>query len=393
MSAKRTNASGDSHTVAPDSLSHGCPAPRRTGLYWLVAVAIVVALLMAGAAAGQAPRAAVARIVVQEQGGVAYGSGALIDARGEFGLVVTNWHVVREASGPIEVIFPSGFRSEARSLKLDEDWDLAALVIWRPPATPLPLATTAPRPGDRLTICGYGSGQYREATGRCTEYYAPEIGLPQELVELSVEARQGDSGGPILNDAGQVAGVLFGAGQGTTLGSFGGRVGTFLASLAPGIGAPRAAPALELETPAASQPSLVAVNAGITAPQIPATAAAPIATPPWRRGEPFSSRENEAGVALVDSNSASRRTLGRDDSFAPWEDRSADQSEAADASTTEIASTTVESVEATPTAPIVTAVSSDVYAGPPPGWFDDAKSIFAVVGLIFVLLQLVRLVT
>jgi hypothetical protein len=56
------------------------------------------------------------------------------------------------------------------------------------------------------------------------------------MVELDVEARQGDSGGPIFNDRGELAGVLFGAGRGTTLGSFGPRVGSFLATLAPDIG-------------------------------------------------------------------------------------------------------------------------------------------------------------
>jgi hypothetical protein len=56
------------------------------------------------------------------------------------------------------------------------------------------------------------------------------------MVELDVEARQGDSGGPIFNDRGELAGVLFGAGEGTTLGSFGPRVQHFLAALAPDIG-------------------------------------------------------------------------------------------------------------------------------------------------------------
>jgi len=178
----------------------------------------------------------VVRIVVPEGDATAYGSGTLIDARDQFGLVVTNWHVVRDATGDVEVLFPDGFRSLARPLKVDRDWDLAALVIWRPPATPVPIATAAPQAGDQLTICGYGQGQYRMATGRCTQYYAPKIDLPQHMVELDVEARQGDSGGPIFNDRGELAGVLFGAGGGTTLGSFGGRVGSFLATLAPDIG-------------------------------------------------------------------------------------------------------------------------------------------------------------
>jgi hypothetical protein len=173
---------------------------------------------------------------VPEGEATSYGSGTLVDVRDEYGLVVTNWHVVRDGTGEVEVIFPDGFRSKARPLKVDADWDLAALVIWRPTAAPVKLAGTAPQPGEQLTICGYGSGNYRAATGRCTQYYAPAENLPQHMVELDVEARQGDSGGPIFNARSELAGVLFGAGQGTTLGSFGGRVENFLASLAPNIG-------------------------------------------------------------------------------------------------------------------------------------------------------------
>ncbi|WP_197525053.1 S1 family peptidase [Botrimarina hoheduenensis] len=217
----------------------------------------VAAVFVGMACEAAPPRAAVCRIEVAEKGGQAYGSGTLIDARQEYGLVVTNWHVVRDATGPVTVIFPNGYRSEARTVKLDETWDLAALVIWRPPTEPAPLAATPPQPGEVLTICGYGQGDYREATGRCTDYYAPEVGKPMELVELSVEARQGDSGGPILNQGGEVAGVLFGAARGVTLGSYGGRVRGFLASLAPDIGleAPAPTTAVALGTPSTFSPT------------------------------------------------------------------------------------------------------------------------------------------
>jgi hypothetical protein len=184
----------------------------------------------------QQPHPAVVRVVVPEGEATSFGSGTLVDVREKFGMVITNWHVVRDAKGPIEVIFPGGFTSKARALKVDADWDLAALVIWRPPVEPVKIAALAPLAGDQLTICGYGPGVYRSATGRCTQYYSPKENLPQQMVELNVEARQGDSGGPIFNSRGELAGVLFGAGQGTTLGSFGGRVDAFLASLAPDIG-------------------------------------------------------------------------------------------------------------------------------------------------------------
>ncbi|MEM6329479.1 MAG: trypsin-like peptidase domain-containing protein [Planctomycetota bacterium] len=344
------------------------PATRRLSA---ALFASLVTLAAAGLASAQAPRAAVARIVVQEADGVAQGSGALIDARGEYGLVVTNWHVVRDATGPIEVLFPSGFRSRARSLKLDDDWDLAALVIWRPPTSPLRLASAAPRPGDPLTICGYGPGPYREATGRCTEYYAPGVGLPQELVELDVAARQGDSGGPILNQRGEVAGVLFGSGQGTTLGSFGGRVGRFLASLSPGIQTPGnpagvgrpANTAIASAPPPANAPQRVA-----------ATMARRDLAPPPARSEPV---DRYGALAAADRSAPGEPSTERPTATLP----------AANAITG----------QPSPPPPVVALIpgvgqpaasASDV-----PGWFDTARSIFAAIGVGFVCLQLVRLAT
>jgi len=181
------------------------------------------------------PHPAVARIIVPEDGSTAFGSGTLVGVRDQHGLVVTNWHVVRDAVGMVEVVFPDGFRSHARPVKVDSDWDLAALVIWRPAVEPVKIAAQPPRPGELLTIHGYGRGKYRVATGHCTTYYSPQPNFPHEMVELDAEARQGDSGGPIFNQAGELAGVLFGAGQGTTMGSFAPRVRYFLSAVAPDI--------------------------------------------------------------------------------------------------------------------------------------------------------------
>jgi trypsin-like peptidase len=179
------------------------------------------------------PHPAVARIIVPEDGATAFGSGTLVGVNKDHGLVITNWHVVRDGTGLVEVVFPDGFRSNAKPLKVDSDWDLAALVIWRPGVEPVKIAKQPPRQGDLLTIHGYGRGQYRIATGHCTNYFSPRIDFPHEMVELDVEARQGDSGGPIFNQSGELAGVLFGAGQGTTLGSFAPRVRNFLATAVP----------------------------------------------------------------------------------------------------------------------------------------------------------------
>ncbi len=191
-----------------------------------------------GGAPGQVvsttPHPSVARIIVPEKDGQSYGSGTLIDVNGQHGLVVTNWHVVRDASAEITVVFPDGFRSPAQVVKVDQDWDLAALSVWRPTsAAPVPIAPLAPKPGESLTIAGYGSGDYRAALGVCTQYLAPSERHPYELVEVAAEARQGDSGGPILNERGELAGVLFGSGPGYTSGSYAGRVREFLATVLP----------------------------------------------------------------------------------------------------------------------------------------------------------------
>lgn len=176
---------------------------------------------------------AVARIVAPSQGSVSYGSGTLVYADQQAGLVITNWHVINEATGAISVHFPDGFYSLGTVVRVDRDWDLALIAVRKPNAMPVPLANAAPRPGEVLTIAGYGSGVYRAASGHCTQYVAPGTTFPFEMVEVAVSARQGDSGGPIFNGQGELAGVLFGEGNGRTSGSYCGRVRWFLSSVVP----------------------------------------------------------------------------------------------------------------------------------------------------------------
>ncbi|MGD0898366.1 MAG: serine protease [Thermoguttaceae bacterium] len=178
----------------------------------------------------QTPHPAVVRVIAEDRDGFSKGSGALVAVDQRHGLVLTNWHVVRDAAGAITVIFPDGFRAGALVLKADRDWDLAALAIVRPYAEPIPLATQPPRPGELLWIAGYGSDSYRAVSGRCTEYLSPGGNLPNEMVELEAGARLGDSGGPILNERGELAGILFGTGGGRTMGSYCGRVRDFMVS-------------------------------------------------------------------------------------------------------------------------------------------------------------------
>jgi hypothetical protein len=176
----------------------------------------------------QQPHPAVVRIIAAEPGGASLGSGTLVDSNDDSGLIITNWHVVRDAPGCVIVLFPDGFQSMGHVLRMDSDWDLAAILIKKPQTAPVKVAREAPQLGERLTIAGYGSGKYRAANGACTQYLAPSTRHPFELVELAASARQGDSGGPIFNSRGELAGVLFGEGGGRTTGAYCGRVHNFL---------------------------------------------------------------------------------------------------------------------------------------------------------------------
>jgi hypothetical protein len=203
--------------------------------------------------------------------------------KGDYGLVITNYHVIDEATDNISVVFPDGFYSLATVRKADREWDLAALSIKRPGIAPVRVADSAPQPGEPLTIAGYGSGNYRAVAGRCTQYVAPGTRMPFEMVELAASARQGDSGGPILNGRGELAGVLFGEGGGRTAGSYCGRVKWFLASL---VDRP------EPRLPMPGQPELRA-----PASQDPIAATGPPVVP-IRRSTEYPSRE--APPQLVD---------------------------------------------------------------------------------------------
>ena len=203
----------------------------EAGRFFSVTVLLLAISVMslASAAHAKTPRPAVVRVAAPEKGGTAYGSGTLVGVTDKHGLVLTNWHVVRDATGTISVEFPDGYRSAATVLKTDETWDLAALLIWRPKnIEPVSIASAEPNSGEFMTIAGYGSGEYREASGKVTQFVAPQGDHPFEIVEVGTEARQGDSGGPIINRRGQLAGVLFGSANGRTAGSHCSRVRWFV---------------------------------------------------------------------------------------------------------------------------------------------------------------------
>ncbi len=196
---------------------------RKTVWCLVVAASLAVLLLCAGAgwAEQQRPWPQIVRVKVDEGGGVrGWGSGTLVWVGGQKAVAVTNNHVVRGNRGGVTIYFPGGFESRGNVVKRSSMWDLAAVIVNRPPGIePLRIARTNPVVGEQLWVAGYGSGSYRVASGRVTQYVMPDRdNEPALLLEVAVPVRDGDSGGPIINKDGELVGTLFGT-DGSTYGS------------------------------------------------------------------------------------------------------------------------------------------------------------------------------
>ena len=138
-------------------------------------------------------------------------------------------------------------------------------------------------------------------SGRCVQYISPGGNHPFEMLELSASARDGDSGGPIFNVQGELAGVLFGAARGRTAGSFCGRVQKFLNSVSPRFDALSTTPtdsmiAQDLPAPAVMTEPVMPepVTPDLDTPAISEVAMAQPRTPPDYAWEPWEPTVDEA---------------------------------------------------------------------------------------------------
>ena len=338
---------------------------------------------------GQVPQPAVVRVIAAERDGTSMGSGSLVAVDANHGLVVTNWHVVRDATGPITVVFPDGFRSGALILKVDRDWDLAALAIQKPNVKPIRVATETPQPGESLTIAGYGpDGIYRAVGGRCTEYLSPGNNLPAELVEVDVQARRGDSGGPIYNSRGEIAGVLFGAGGnfftgGYTMGSYCGRVRQFLAvsyvtfQQLPGNGGQGAGSREQGAGSAIAVAQQMPVNGPHPDPLPEGEAARPLPSPP--------STFNAAAVASSAAENPFVKPSPANSRAGSPQPRVGTVAAGAPISTSQ-----VQPLQSSPIAQVSPAAAS--LSGDPPSRTEQIKTVLAVIGIIFILFHGLRLI-
>ena len=131
------------------------------------------------------------------------------------GRVITNAHVVAGVSDPI-VEAPDGGSWRGKVVYFDVVNDLAVIAVGGMPTAPLAVGTTLPE-GAKAVFDGYPLGGPFSSkpaavqgvgTVRVPDIYGANP-TPREVYSLAADVQQGNSGGPVIDAAGKVAGVIF----------------------------------------------------------------------------------------------------------------------------------------------------------------------------------------
>jgi len=148
------------------------------------------------------------------RGALGVGTGFYVSGRGD---VLTAYHVVESQDGgfcPIEYV---GIESGGEEVTLelvgfDAYFDIAWMRAKGSDMPPfLPLASEAPRPGDGIVAIGNSRGDtLAPRAGRVVRLgvEASRADFADDTIEMTAALAPGDSGGPVLNEAGEVIGVV-----------------------------------------------------------------------------------------------------------------------------------------------------------------------------------------
>jgi S1-C subfamily serine protease len=146
--------------------------------------------------------------IVTEEG---QGSGFIITSDGA---ILTAYHVVKGASS-IEVRLPSGASYSARVEKYDETYDNGGsdLALLRISASGLPTVglgdSDTVKIGHFIIVMGYPLGiGFNVTTGIISSI--ADAGGGRTVFVIDAAVNPGNSGGPLLNDKGEVIGIVFG---------------------------------------------------------------------------------------------------------------------------------------------------------------------------------------
>jgi S1-C subfamily serine protease len=142
----------------------------------------------------------------------AVGSGFVIDKGGH---IVTNFHVVQGAQ-TVEVSFSNNESMKAKVVGSDPATDLAVLEVKAPSRALKPLMlgnSSAVRVGDQVIAIGNPLGYDRSVTSGIVSAVQRSIIAPNQVstighvIQTDAALNHGNSGGPLLNGAGEVIGV------------------------------------------------------------------------------------------------------------------------------------------------------------------------------------------
>jgi S1-C subfamily serine protease len=146
----------------------------------------------------------------QEQQSI--GSGFVIDKAGH---IVTNYHVV-EGAQTVEVSFSNNESMKAKVVGTDPATDIAVLKVNAPSRALKPLTlgdSSAVRVGDQVIAIGNPLGYDRSVTSGIVSAVQRSITAPNQVstighvIQTDAALNHGNSGGPLLNAAGEVIGV------------------------------------------------------------------------------------------------------------------------------------------------------------------------------------------
>jgi len=142
--------------------------------------------------------------------GEGLGSGVVFD---DGGLVLTNEHVVGDAR-EVELALADGERVRATVVGTDTVTDLAVLRAERTDLPPAPFQTELPAAGEVVLALGSPLGFRNSVTmgivsgvGREIPGSAAETSSLVDLIQTDAAISPGNSGGPLINTAGQVVGI------------------------------------------------------------------------------------------------------------------------------------------------------------------------------------------
>ena len=154
-------------------------------------------------------------VVGNKRGGA--GAGILVGK----GLVLTNHHVAR-SSRSLQVVLDGDETFDARLLASDPNVDLALLEIPSNGHKAATLSKEKPRPGEMVFAFGHPWGERNVLTGGVLSAITTARGRHGEvpILRADVQLAPGNSGGPLLNSAGEVIGInamIFGGDQSVSI--------------------------------------------------------------------------------------------------------------------------------------------------------------------------------